>query len=72
MYAIIHPVIIDIIRHHFQGKNKMKFKCVATIYDVYHKVNEISVERVRRKQQRISSSDSNQSSKWVLGNVVKF
>ena len=27
---------------------RLKLKCVATIYDVYYKVNEISVERIRK------------------------
>lgn len=35
-------------RHHFQQMKRLKLKCVATIFDVYYKVNEISVERIRQ------------------------
>ena len=37
-------------RHHFKTRRRMKLKCVATIYDIYHRVNEISVEKTRRKR----------------------
>ena len=33
----------------------MKLKCVASIFDVYHKVNEISVERIRDKRLEYST-----------------
>ena len=67
IFVILLLVVINgTSRHHFQQKRRLKFKCVATIYDVYHKVNEISVERIRRKQQR-GPTGSNQSSKWRAG-----
>ena len=53
-------------RHHFKTRRRMKLKCVATIYDIYHRVNEISVEKTRRKRPVVGAgargAEGNQSS----------
>ena len=51
-------------RRLFADKRRMKLKCVASIFDVYHKINEISVEKTRRKRNQIMSESpaANQSS----------
>ena len=48
-------LIISAPRHHFQKKKRLKLKCVATIYDVYYKVNEISIERIRQVLRKYSN-----------------
>jgi len=45
-------------RNDFKNKRRMKLKCVATIYDCYHKVNEISVEKIRRRRLEEETSSS--------------
>ena len=51
-------------RRLFVDKRRMKLKCVASIFDIYHKINEISVEKIRRKRNQIMSESpaANQSS----------
>merc|ERR1719237_17142 len=44
-------------RQDFRHGNGVKFKCVASIYDAYYKVNEISAERGRRRR-RVSGRRS--------------
>ena len=43
---------IDILaeKSYFKKKRRMKIKCVASLFNVYYKVNEISVEKKRRKR----------------------
>ena len=50
-------------RHQFKNKRSMKIKCVATVFNIYYKVNEISIERKRRRRiQNTIAGSSNQSS----------
>ena len=50
-------------RRLFRNRRRMKLRCVATIYNIYHKVNEISVEKIRRKHFEVTTDNSgNQSS----------
>ena len=50
-------------RHLFRNRRRMKLKCVSTIYNIYHKVNEISVEKIRRKHFQVTTDNlENQSS----------
>jgi hypothetical protein len=47
-------------------KKHIKLKCVASIYDAYYKVNEISAERVRkpRKNNFAYSTGIHKTLKW--------
>lgn len=57
----LHTVTVGLhhklTRHDFRHSNGVKFKCVASIYDAYYKVNEISAERGRRRR-RVSGRRS--------------
>ena len=64
LQTISQELDITAQRHHFKTRRRMKLKCVATIYDIYHRVNEISVEKTRRNRPTTSAGGNlgNQSS----------
>ena len=60
-------------RKYFRNKRRMKLKCVASIFDVYLKVNEISVERIRERRFEYSTErllNLNYSSEYYSWEII--